>query len=133
MTIDDIKDELDGETGPAEAGVSKDEKTWGMVAHLAALSGWIGVPFGNILGPLVIYFVKKDESDFVRDHAKEGMNFGISVLIYSIVCIPLMFILIGFLLIAVVIIGSVVLNIIAGMKANEGRTYKYPYTIRLIS
>lgn len=129
----ELPDEVQGETGPAQEGLSKDEKTWGMIAHLSALSGWIGIPFGGILGPLVVYFVKKDESPFVRDHAKEAMNFGISIFIYALVAALLILVFIGMLLLPALIVVSIVLNIMAGLKANEGRTYKYPFTIRFIT
>lgn len=113
--------------------VSKEERTWGMLSHLLSLSGFIGIPFGNILAPLIIWLVKKDQSQFVADQAKESLNFQISLTIYAIVSGILIFVLIGFLLLAVVIIGGVVLTIIATIKANEGQYYRYPFTIRLIS
>ena len=128
-----LSEEIQGETGPAQDGLKSEEKTWAMIAHLSALSGWIGIPFGNILGPLVVYFVKKDESPYVRDHAKEAMNFGISMTIYAIVSALLVLLVIGIFLLAVLVVVAIVLNILAALKANEGRTYKYPFTIRLIS
>jgi uncharacterized Tic20 family protein len=132
MTIDDFRDELDGETGPVQAGLSKDEKNWAMAAHLSSLTSFIGIPW--FLGPLIIYFVKKDDSTFVGDHAKEALNFGISVFIYSFVCLALVFVFfIGVALLGVLVVAAVVLNVMAGIKASEGKTYKYPFTIRLIS
>ncbi len=129
----DLPDEVQGETGAAQEGLKSEEKTWGMIAHLSALSGWVGIPLGGILGPLVVYFVKKDESPYVRDHAKEAMNFGISMAIYAVVAALLIFVVIGLLLLPAVIVVSIVLNILAALKANEGRTYKYPFTIRFIT
>lgn len=112
--------------------VSSEERTWGMLSHLLALSGFIGVPFGNILAPLIIWLVKKDQSQFVADQAKESLNFQISLIIYAIVSGILVLVLIGFLLLAVVFIGGIVLTIIATLKANNGEHYRYPLTIRLI-
>ncbi len=112
--------------------VSSEERTWGMLSHLLALSGFIGVPFGNILAPLIIWLVKKDQSQFVADQAKESLNFQISLIIYAIVSGILVLVLIGFLLLAVIFIGGIVLTIIATMKANNGEHYRYPLTIRLI-
>ncbi len=112
--------------------VSSEERTWGMLSHLLALSGFIGVPFGNILAPLIIWLVKKDKSQFVADQAKESLNFQISLIIYAIVSGILVLVLIGFLLLAVIFIGGIVLTIIATMKANNGEHYRYPLTIRLI-
>ena len=112
--------------------VSKEERTWGMLSHLLSLSGYIGVPFGNIVAPLVIWLVKKDQSQFVADQAKESLNFQISLTIYAIVSCILIFVLIGFLLLGIVYIGGIVLTIIATLKANEGQFYRYPLTIRLV-
>ena len=112
--------------------VSSEERTWGMLSHLLALSGFIGVPFGNILAPLIIWLVKKDQSQFVADQAKESLNFQISLIIYAIIGGILIIVLIGFLILGVVIIGGIILTIIATIKANNGEHYRYPLTIRLI-
>lgn len=61
-----------------------DEKQWGMFTHLAALAGLIGIPFGSIIGPLVIYMIKKDEFEFVNEQGKEVLNFQITWAILSI-------------------------------------------------
>lgn len=113
-------------------------RTWHMWAHLSALAGYI-VPFGNILGPLIIWQMKKGEIPSVESHAKAAMNFQITVLIGVIACIILgvllSFICIGFLLFPVAgILGicGLVFAIIAGLKANEGKEYKYPYSLNLI-
>lgn len=113
--------------------VSKDERTWGMLAHLSALLGYLILPFGNIIAPLVIWLVKKDQSQFVADQAKESLNFQISLMIYAVISGILLLIVIGFfLLIALYFIG-IVMTLIATVKANNGEAYRYPFTIRLIS
>lgn len=109
----------------------KQERTWGMLCHLGALSGYI-IPLGSILVPLVIWLVKKDQSSFVNEHGKESVNFQISCLIYAIVAGVLMLALIGMVLLPVVLIFNVVLTIVAGLKANDGHSYHYPFTIRFI-
>jgi uncharacterized Tic20 family protein len=111
--------------------VTADDRQWGMFCHLSALLGYFvgGLTF---LGPLIVWLVKKDTSKFVDYHGKESLNFQINILIYSLICIPLMFVLIGFLLLPVVVVYSIVMPIIAGIKANEGQLYEYPYTFRLI-
>ena len=117
---------------PAPAGVpSADERQWGMFAHLSSLVGFI-IPLGNFLGPLVVWLIKKDTMPFVDDQAKEALNFNITVLIAAIVSGMLTLILIGFLLLVVVGIAWLVLSIMAGLKANEGVAYRYPFTLRLI-
>ena len=121
---------MDREIGRSEN--DRQERQWGMFCHLAALSGWIGVPFGSIVGPLIVWLVKKDEHPFVDDQGKESLNFQISLLIYGIVCAILIFVIVGiFLLIALAIYGLVMV-IIASVKANQGEYYRYPLTIRFI-
>ncbi len=112
--------------------LTKDDKTWGMLCHLLTFCGLIGIPFGNILAPLVIWLIKKTESEFVDYNGREALNFQISLTIYAIVTGALCFVFIGFLLIPVILIADIVLTIMATVKANNGELYKYPLTIRLI-
>ncbi|MFP6674102.1 MAG: DUF4870 domain-containing protein, partial [Pirellulaceae bacterium] len=95
------------------------ERTWAMLAHLSILV--VGV-----IGPLVIWLVKKEESKFVADQAMEALNFHITVLIATVV---LAFTCVGSVVVG---IGAVVYGIIAGLEANKGVYYRYPYTLRLI-
>jgi uncharacterized Tic20 family protein len=112
--------------------VSKDEQNWAMGCHLAALSGFL-VPFGNIIGPLVVWLIKRAEMPMVDRHGKEALNFQITVMIAFLVSIPLCFILIGFVLMAVVGVGALVLTIMAAVKVSNGDyEYRYPFTIRLL-
>lgn len=118
--------------------LTQEQKTWGMVAHLSALIGFL-IPFGNVLGPLVVWLIKKDTMPFVDDQGKEALNFNITVAIVvaglMVVGTVLLVILIGFLfylLAAVVGVAALVFMIIAGIKANEGVTYRYPYIFRLV-
>lgn len=120
---------------PAAAGgnPSDDREVWqwGMFAHLSAFAGFV-FPFGNIIGPLVVWQMKKD-LPFVSDQGKEALNFQITVSIAAVVCIFLMIILIGFLLLPLLGIASFVLTIIAGLKANNGEEYRYPIALRFIT
>ncbi|HBD19411.1 MAG TPA: DUF4870 domain-containing protein [Arenimonas sp.] len=102
-----------------------------MISHLSSLVGFI-IPLGNVLGPLVVWLIKKDTMPFVDDQAKEALNFNITVLIAAIVSGILTVILIGFLLLLVVGLGWLVLTVMAAIKANEGVSYRYPFTLRLI-
>ena len=111
--------------------MTQEQKTWGMVAHLSSLSGLI-IPLGNVIGPLVVWLIKKDTMPFVDDQGKEALNFNITVFIAAVVSGLLTLILIGFLLLLVVGLGWLVLTVMAGIKANEGNTYRYPFTLRLI-
>lgn len=103
-----------------------------MLAHISALSGFI-IPFGSILGPLIIWLIKRDEMSFVNDQAKEALNFNISMTIYAIVAGMLIFVAIGIVLLPVVLIAWLVLTIMAAVKANEGVAYRYPLTLRLVN
>jgi uncharacterized Tic20 family protein len=108
---------------------TQDERTWGMVAHLAALAFFI-MPFGNILGPFVVFLAKRDHSAFVAAHAKEALNFNITFLIGALACLLLLQFSIGILFGAVLFIFWLVMTIIAALKANEGAAYRYPFTVR---
>jgi uncharacterized Tic20 family protein len=121
----------DPASGADPALPTQDERFWGMFAHLAALAGCI-LPFGNILGPLLVFLLKREQSAFVAAHAKEALNFNITVAIGAAVCLLLLQISIGILMAAVLAIFWLVMTIIAALKANEGLPYRYPFTVRLI-
>jgi uncharacterized Tic20 family protein len=102
------------------------DKVWSMLSHLSALLG-----VGFIL-PLVVYLAFKGESEYLTQNAREALNFHISLLIYAICCIPLVFILIGVPLLILMGIAALILAIVATIKASEGGCYHYPLTLRLI-
>lgn len=112
---------------PAEAQV----RTWSMLAHLSALSGFI-IPFGSIIGPLLIWQIKKHEMPAVVEHAKEVLNFQISCIIYLLVAALLIFVVIGFPLMFAIAVFNLVCVIIAALKANDGKPWRYPGTIRFL-
>jgi len=118
---------------PDPTGVpTQDERTWGMVAHLAAL-GFFVVPFvGNILGPLVVLLAKREHSAFVALHAKEALNFNITFLLGALVCGVLVAFSIGILFGALLCVFWLVMTVIAALKANEGAAYRYPFSVRLV-
>ena len=116
---------------PSSDSPSNDERQWALFAHLSALVGFI-IPLGSVLGPLVIWQIKKNEMPFVDDQGKEALNFQITVLIAVLACLLLSVILIGFLLLPIVGIAALVLTIRGGIKANNGEAYRYPFTLRLI-
>ena len=111
-------------------GRDKDEKLWGMACHLSALSAFF-IPMGSVLGPLVVWLIKKEEYCFVDEQGKEALNFQLSIFIYSLVLlVPSMFFL--FLPLFLLFGIGVVFTIVAAVAANEGRSYRYPFTMRLI-
>jgi uncharacterized Tic20 family protein len=109
---------------------TSDERTWALAAHLSFLLTYAGVGLGlSWIAPLVIWLVKKEESSFIEDQAKEALNFQLSVWIVCVVC-GVTCILAPLAL--VVVIGATVYCVIAAMEANKGQLYRYPYTFRLI-
>jgi uncharacterized protein len=111
---------------------NEDDRLWGMLAHLSALLGF-AIPFlGNVLGPLVIWLAKRETSAFVADQGREALNFNITVLIGGLVCAVLALIFVGLLLGAALLVYWLVLTIVAGIRANEGTLYRYPFALRLV-
>jgi len=104
-----------------------------MLCHLTALAAYVGVPFGNILGPLIVWLIKKEEYPFVEEQGKASLNFQISMSIYAIVAGILIVVGIGIVLLAAIGVVNLVLVIIASVKANNGESYQYPLTIRFLS
>jgi len=121
---------MDGDAPDAKA--VQNARTWAMVAHLAGLAMFTAVPVGNIVGPLIVWLVKKDEDSFIDEQGKEAVNFQITVFIALIVAVVSAFLLIGFLLVPAVIVADIVLIIQGALKAKEGEHYRYPWTIRFI-
>jgi uncharacterized Tic20 family protein len=113
--------------------VSRDERTWAMLAHLCALVGYSVVPLGNVVAPLIVWLIRRDQSWFVDDQAKESLNFQISMVIYTLISIPLVLLLIGILLLIILYVFGIVMVIIAAIKANNGVPYRYPLTLRFIN
>jgi uncharacterized Tic20 family protein len=115
---------LGTEEQPAYTPTS-DEKTMALLSHILTL-------IGGFVAPLIIYLVKKDESKFIEDHAKESLNFQITLCIAFIVSAILIIVLIGIFLIWILSIMALILVIIATLRASEGKIYRYPFNIRLI-
>jgi uncharacterized Tic20 family protein len=110
----------------------RDERMWGMFCHLSAFAGYI-IPFGSIIGPLIIWSLKKDEFPFVNDQGKEALNFQISMTIYFIISAFLIIIVIGIALLVALGIFQLIMIVIASIKANNGETFRYPFAIRFLS
>ena len=116
---------------------SSEERTWAMIAHLSAFSAFVTV-IGCVLGPLIVWLVKRDTMPFAADQAKEALNFNITLAIAGCALVLLCIVTFGLgILIAwpvgiVLAIAWFVLTIIAAIKANEGVAYRYPFTLRLV-
>ena len=107
------------------------EKTWVTFTHLAGFAGFL-VPFGNIIGPFVIWILKRDEFPAVRAHGKDVLNFQLSIALYYVVALASMLIIIGFVLLPAVAIFQIVCIILATIRASEGQKFQYPLSIRFI-
>lgn len=122
-----------GPIGETPVTQNQEERTMGMLCHLLGLALYIGIPFGNILGPLIVWLIKKDQYPLVNDQGKESLNFQISVTIYLIVASVLMLVLVGFVLAPAVAIFAIVEVIMASVKASKGIPWRYPLSIRFIT
>jgi len=103
----------------AAGETTDDERMWGLFAHLSPL-------IVGFFGPLIIWLIKKEESYFIGTEAKEALNFQLAIMLATLVCIPLMFICIGFFIAIVVGIGGMVYAILAAIEVNKGNHYSYP-------
>ena len=134
-------------------GPSADEKNWAMLCHLAAFCPAVGIPFGHIVGPLVVWMIKRGDSAFVDRHGRESLNFHISFTIYTALATILLFApfllafvglgskaapgavvlpVFGSFLFAMAVYGiialiGVVCTLLAAIKAANGEHYTYPF------
>lgn len=111
---------------PPPSSTGSDDKIWIILCHLSLL---IGVGF---LLPLVVYFVKKQDAPLTAEHAREALNFHISVYLYAFIGFLLCFVLMGVPLLAVLSIGAAICSILACVKASDGGFYRYPLTLRFV-
>jgi len=115
--------------------ISKDARMWAMICHLAGLGWliwWIVPLIGGIIGSLIVWQIKKDVHPFIDEQGKEACNFQISMLIYALISGLLCFACVGAVLLPAVMVVDFVFVIVAAIKANDGRHYRYPLTIRFI-
>ena len=127
-------------TTPDNPAISNEDKTWGGLAHLASLINLLGVP--SPLGPLVVWLIKRNESEFAAREAKESLNFALSIWLYgaAFIVLAIVFVFSGNIALAValggvwllLLLGSLVFSVIGGVKASGGEPYEYPFNIRLI-
>ena len=125
---------------PVGGAVTNEERQWALFTHLSGLLVFTGIPFANVLGPLILWQIKKNESAFLDDQGKEALNFQIS---FSLLMIGLvfvgfvtMFFLIGFVILLaalVAFVAGIVLSVLGAIRANNGEYYRYPWTWRLVT
>jgi len=107
-------------------------KTWASMCHIAAFAGYIGIPFGNILGPLVVWLIKKDEYELLDEQGKEAINFQISITLYAIVSAILIVVIVGIFLLIALFIIDIVYPIVAAVQTSGGKKFHYPFSIKFI-
>ena len=110
-----------------------EEKTWGMFCHLTAFAAFLLPAFGQIIGPLVPWLIKREQSPFVDAQGKESLNFQITMTLFGLGTTALGFLvcfiwIVSFLLLVLFFVGVIK----ASMMANEGKFMAYPFTIRFI-
>lgn len=116
----------------AESEVSSEERTWAILAHASAFVGFV-IPFGNVLGPLLVWATKKDESEFVAENSREALNFQITWTILFIVVGLTLLIGIGVILLPIVGLVWLIFVVLAIVRASNDQVYDYPLTVDLIS
>src|SRR6185436_7243535 len=129
------------------AAAPSSTRGWEVMCHLSSVIGMFGylgmIPFGNIVAPLLVWLLKRNDSLGVDAHGKESLNFHISWTLYWLVglaiCTALCFVLIGFLMMPFLIVAGaagwlmmLILTLIASVKASNGEIYRYPLTIRFL-
>jgi uncharacterized Tic20 family protein len=102
-----------------------------VLMHLSQLATFM-FAFGSILIPLIIWFTQKDKVKDLDAHGKMILNFQFSMLIYSFICIPLVFIGIGVLGLIVILILSIVYPIKNAIRASNEQLPVYPYSITFL-
>src|SRR5438067_12696096 len=113
--------------------VSSQTRTWCVLCHASALLGLFFHFLGHLLGPLIVWLVKRGDSPEFDAHRKESLNLQTSMLIYDAIAAILCFVLIGIPILIALWVLNTVFVIIASVKASEGTLHRYPFTIRLIN
>ena len=107
----------------------KDVRMWAMFCHLAGLAGFLPIIplLGSVLGPLIVWLVKKEQSPFIEEQGKEALNFQITMCIYLAISAVFMLLpCLGILVILLVALTDIILSVIAAVRANDGHHYRYP-------
>ncbi len=121
------------DSNPQTQTTTRDENMWAMFCHLSSFAIFLIPSFGNIIGPLIIWVIKKDEFPLVNDQGKESINFQITMTIYFFVSILLSIVVIGIPIMIAILFFVPIVTIIAAIRASEGISYRYPLTIRFIN
>jgi len=123
-------DSAPGSTEPS--AVTDEEQTWGVLVHASALAG-LAIPFGNVLAPLLLWLVKKDESEFVDASGTEAINFQLTWTLLLLGASLTILVGVGLLIVPVIAVAWLVLVVLATIRASEREVYDYPLTIDFVN
>jgi uncharacterized Tic20 family protein len=110
---------------------SESERNWAMLCHLSSFAGYI-FPFFGIIGPLIVWLSRRTDSEWIDVNGKASLNFQLSVLLYSVLCIPLMFMIVGFFFYFALTVLELICVVIASIRAAQGIEFRYPLSIPFI-
>ncbi len=127
-----------GPTSSGQLPATGEERTASIFAHLSAIiaavvtAGWL-----SFLGPLIIWFIYRDRSPFVRQAAARSFNFNVGLWVMNIaawICLfTVVLIPVAIVLFIIANVGLIVWHLIGAYRASQGRTYDYPFQIRILS
>ncbi len=115
-----MDNDFGGNSYPYDGEVQPDEKTMALLAHILAIVTWF-------VGPLIIWIIKKDQSEFIRKHALEALAFSLTVTVVNILAGILIY-----LLMLIIWIGSLLYFILGAIRANEGKIFEYPISTKFV-
>jgi uncharacterized Tic20 family protein len=118
---------------PPQELTLQQRQQWAMLVHLATFSGYVGLPLGNIFGPLLVWQIKKEEMPELEAHAKDAMNFHLTMTIGMVISLVFtVFCFVGIIPLLGLGLYSTVMSVVVGLAANDGKPARYPGSIRLI-
>jgi len=117
---------------PVPPAPSAEARKWAMLCHYAAFAWFLAPMVGNVVGPLVVWQLKRESDPYVDEQGREALNFQLTLSLALMICGVLAWLLIGFPLMLLVSVIGLVLTVIAGIKANEGRPWRYPFCLRFL-
>ena len=114
-------------------GFDHEQRQWALIAHLVPLTGYLfPLPLLNVIAPAIVWFLKREEMPFVDEQAKEAINFQILMTIFGVISFILAFFIIGFFLLMAIVVVNLIYSVLAAKAAQEGKHYRYPFSLRLI-
>lgn len=115
---------------------SKEQRIWAMVCHLTVFSSYLLLPFGHLIGPLVIWLAKREQSHFIDWHGREALNFNLSVTLYTLagllLCLTIIGLFVGLIVLFLVVVLHVAAALYVAIRAQQGDWARYPLSLRFI-